>query len=320
MHASNTPTLRPRLTAVLLALALALAGCSDGSDADFPGAGGLQSCADTGSCAPNPPLVIGGGRPSNVDIPSDYDIGTRYPLLVVLHGFGATGFIQSAYMGFLGRVDSRQFVLVRPDGTLNSTGSRFWNSEAWCCAFTEEEREVDDVAYIRGLIEEAAATYSIDTRRVGVFGHSNGGFMTLTMACEASELVTAVVSLAGSTFENFDSCAPATERVSALLVHGDNDDTIPYEGAADTFPGAEETAERYAILAGCDTTNPMSGGAIDLVGSLPGAETDIVTWPDCLAGTDVELWTIADGPHIPGPWVDAGTERMLDFLIEHPRD
>ena len=199
-----------------------------------------------------------------VDIPADYDVNTRYPLVVVLHGRGANGFIQSRYFGLIDRVDSKQFILVRPDGIISSEGLRIWNATPECCATTPEEASVDDVAYISGLIEEAAATYSIDTGRIGLIGHSNGGFMSFTMACEVSELVTSVVSLAGSTFPDVDSCKPANRRVSVLAVHGTADDTVPYEGAFG-IPGALKTAERYAMLAGCDTGSPQAGTDIDLV-------------------------------------------------------
>ncbi|MDZ7783660.1 MAG: hypothetical protein U5K56_12245 [Halioglobus sp.] len=227
--------------------------------------------------------------------------------------------IQSFYFGLVDRVDTKDFVLVMPDGIVASDGRRIWNATPACCATTPEEAMVDDVGYIRGLIEEAAATYSIDATRVGLIGHSNGGFMSFTMACEASEVVTSIVSLAGSTFEDVESCQPATERVSVLVMHGDDDGTVPYGGIEGVFPGAVETAERYAMLAGCDTGNPAMEPAIDLVANIDGDETTVTTWPDCLAGTEVELWTIVDGSHIPTSWADGARDAFVDWLLEHPR-
>lgn len=93
-----------------------LTACSD-SDSDNDDNGfRLTGCADDGSCASNPTLTIGGERPSMVQIPSDYDINTRYPLVMVLHGRGVDGWIQSLYLGLVDKVDSLQFVLVYPDG------------------------------------------------------------------------------------------------------------------------------------------------------------------------------------------------------------
>jgi polyhydroxybutyrate depolymerase len=315
-------TRTPRATMLALLLAILVTACSDSSDSSdssSPAGRVLQGCADTGTCVANPPLAIGGERQANVDIPVDYNTATRYPLLVVLHGFGGSGLIQALYFDLIAMVDTRQYVLVRPDGTMSDRGSRFWNSNAWCCAFTPEQQEIDDVAYIRGLIEEAAATYSIDPTRVGLIGHSNGGFMSLTMACEASELVTAVVSLAGSTFEEFESCQPASCPLSVLAVHGTDDQVIFYEGKVATYPGATETAERYAILAGCDASNPVQAGELDLVTNLPGADTAVQAYPGCLGDTEVELWTIDDGPHTPGPWQPGARDLFVDWLLDHPR-
>jgi polyhydroxybutyrate depolymerase len=143
--------------------------------------------------------------------------------------------------------------------------------------------------------------------------------MSLTMACEASHLVTAVINLAGSTLVDLDSCQPAEERVSVLSVHGDLDDTILFDGIEGAYLSAPAVGERYAMLAGCDTNNPVSKPAIDLVANIDGAETSITTWPDCLEGTEVEFWKINGGPHIPAPWVQSGLDAFVDWLLLHPR-
>ena len=318
-----------------------ISGCSDGSDrrnsivepvveAPAPVIV-LPGCADDSSCASNPPLMIGTDRPAEVQIPSDYTATTRYPLIIVLHGYGATGAIQSAYLGLNDRVDSKQFVMVRPDGTANANGTRFWNATPACCAAVaefednsgEDYTQIDDVAYIRSLIEEASKTYSIDTSRIGLFGHSNGGFMALRMACESSDYVTALVSLAGSTFDNPATCAPATNPVSVLTIHGDLDETISYaEGAIgpESYPGAVETSGRFASLAGCDADNPVIQDNLDVVGNIDGAESTVLSYTDCNEGTGVEFWTIVGGPHIPSPWVPSTQDLYVDWLIDHPRD
>jgi polyhydroxybutyrate depolymerase len=302
---------------------LNVSGCSNSNSSGNPAPANsaLASCADNDSCASNPTLEIGKSRPAQVLIPSDYNTSTRYPLIILLHGYGANGFVQMLYLGLDTRVDAKQYVLVTPDGTPDIEGTRFWNSTPACCAFSEQDRQVDDVSYIRSLVEEAAATYSIDTRRIGLVGHSNGGFMALRMACEASDIITAVVSLAGSTFAEDSSCAPASFPVSVLAMHGDSDQTIFYEGSPfeGSYPGAKETIARFAAHAGCDTNNPFMSPGIDLVGSLEGDETIVLTYGDCDQGADVALWTIVDGPHSPFPWADAGVNAYLDWIIEHQR-
>lgn len=100
----------------------------------------------------------------------------------------------------------------------------------------------------------------------GLIGRSNGGFIALRMACEASDLVTSVVSLAGSTFDDDSSCAPATHPVNVLALHGDADARILYDGGEKRpvlYPAAKETIRRFAAAAGCDINNPAVAPNVD---------------------------------------------------------
>ncbi|MFK7977185.1 MAG: PHB depolymerase family esterase [Halioglobus sp.] len=310
-------TLKPLLGLVLAVLFTA--GCSDGSD-NFT-VSKLGGCSDTNTCVSNPPLELNAARPANVHIPADYNTATRYPLVIVLHGFGASGFIQSLYFGLLDRVDPGQFVLIAPDGTVNTNGSRFWNATPACCAGQDPAQQVDDVGYIRSLISEAAQTYSIDEERIGLIGHSNGGFMSLRMACEASELISSVVSLAGSTFADAASCGPADNPVSVLAVHGDDDATISYDGREGEFgfPSAPITTERFAQQAGCDINNPLTPPAINLMDTIDGNETTVIEYTGCEQNSEVTLWTIVDGPHIPLVFNAAALDSFVAWLVNHPR-
>jgi polyhydroxybutyrate depolymerase len=331
MTTTRTPKFHRKsaVTAIGTLCLLLLAACSDSNNSGNNNSDittvvntQLTGCADTDSCFSNPDLQIGGDRPAQVHIPSNYTTTTRYPLLILLHGFGANGALQSAYLGLDTRVDIKQYVLVTPNGTENASGRRFWNATPACCANAEEALRIDDVAYIRGLIEEAAATYSIDPGRIGLLGHSNGGFMALRMACEASDLVTSVVSLAGSTFDDDASCVPATYPVSVLTMHGDQDDTIPYTGRQSgraPYPSAPETIRRFAAHAGCNST-PVMAPNLDVLAGIEGAETTVLEYKDCATGVDATLWTLVGGPHIPIPWVDSALDLMVDWNIDHQRN
>jgi pimeloyl-ACP methyl ester carboxylesterase len=81
-------------------------------------------------------------------------------------------------------------------GQQDRRGHRFWSATDACCNL--DGLAVDDVAYLRAVIRDVSARHAVDPRRVFIVGHSNGGFMAHRMACEASDLVAAVVSLAGA--------------------------------------------------------------------------------------------------------------------------
>lgn len=305
----------------LLGLIGLIVGCSDGSDGPVELSYALQGCADRGDCVSNPPIEVDESRPASVVVPSNYNTDTRYPLIIVLHGAGANGTGQAAYLGLSDRVDEGQYVLIKPEGRPRNDGLQVWDATAACCAFGELVGGDDDVNYLRGLIEQAVNTYSIDPSRIALFGHSNGGFMSLRLACEVSEYVTTIISLAGSAFENAKSCAPASRPVSIMFLHGDSDETVLYKGGVlyAPYPGAVESSERYATLYGCDVANPVVGPNQDVAGSVNGAETTVLAYPDCDEGVEIALWTIVGGVHLPTPWVPEAQDTFVDWLTRHAR-
>jgi len=310
-----------------LVLTLAL-GCGSTDSGNTGGTGGQAGAGGTGGTggqifSADPPLVIGGVRPAMVDIPQNYDPTVTHPLLVFLHGSGTVASLpQAAFFGVLNTVDEKDLVLLLPDGTLNEDGNFFWNGTPACC---DPNDAIDDVGYLSGLIEEAKQTYNIDENRVYLLGYSNGGFMSFRMACEASELITAIVSLAGSTFADPADCQPATRPVSVLQVHGTADTTILYEGVADAYPSAVDTVESFASAAGCDTDSPTIVGNTDLVSMVEGEETEQVAYTTgCQGGIDAALWTTRDGVHRPifyqpGSGDPVFADLATDWLLQHTR-
>jgi poly(3-hydroxybutyrate) depolymerase len=143
------------------------------------------------------------------------------------------------------------------------------------------------------------------------------------MACEASDLVTSVVSLAGSTFADDASCTPATHPVSVLAMHGDADTRILYNGGVSgpvTYPSAMESIKRFAAHAGCDSSSPVRAPNLDMVANIAGAETTVLYYSGCIEGVEVALRTINDAGHGPGPWETSGLDSIVDWVIEHPRN
>ena len=145
--------------------------------------------------------------------------------------------------------------------------------------------------------------------------------MGLRMACEASDLVTSVVSLAGSTFEEASTCAPAERPVSVLLMHGDADATIPYDGSEAPgfrFPGALETAARFASVADCAATGASLPNR-DLLHNIDGDESEILSYGDCGDDVTVELWSMIGAPHVPLGFRPSTLDAMSGWVLDHPR-
>ncbi|HEX5060959.1 MAG TPA: PHB depolymerase family esterase [Kofleriaceae bacterium] len=249
---------------------------------------GLFVIAACSSDSTPPGKIYGGDRPAELKTPATLTEGKQYPLLVVLHGFGASGFVQTAFFGVGGLPGEDKALLIAPDGTENSTGQQFWNADPACCDF--EHHNPDDVAYIGGLIDDISADWPVDKKQVFILGHSNGGYMAYRMACERADVIAAIASLAGNASSTSANCNPS-QKVNVVHLHGTADDTVPYSGAT-------PSVDQWATKNGCGTTRSETT-TYDFDSAVEGAETHVNPQADCPANGDVELWTMEGSTHIP---------------------
>jgi len=283
------------------ALAAALAACgNDSRPSSLP--------------AKPPAVSLVEARPYGLLAPASYRPSTPTALVVVLHGYGSNGRAQADYFGLPADAEEHGYLLAYPDGLVDPGGSRFWNATDACCNFYGNP--VDDVAYLGAVIDDVAAHYTVDPKRVFVIGHSNGGFMAHRLACEIGGRLAAVVSLAGATWQNPATCTAAA-AVNVLQVHGDADRTILYGGSV-SYPSAAQTVAIWAQKNRCAGALQPVGADQDLDLQVPGPETRIESYDGCLAGGAVDLWTITGGGHIPGLGASWGDE-VWSYFSSHPK-
>ncbi len=318
-----------RVLALALAPSLALVACASSSDSGAPppaagsagaaGASGTAGMAGSGAVLEGDydPAPVGGARPAKVYVPGSYLAGTPTPLLVLLHGYGASGIAEEIYLGLRPIADEKGFLLVHPDGTIDASKRRFWNATDACCDFGNSQ--VDDVGYLSGLVDEIAARFTVDPSRVMLLGHSNGGYMSHRLACDRSAKFSAIASLAGMTWADDARCG-SPGPIAVLQIHGTADDTVPFDG--ETFqgtaqPSAAATVAKWAAFGGC-AVGPTEAPALDLDRDLVGAETTVTAWSGCKPGAAAELWAIQKGSHVPA-LSRAGMTRIVEFLLAHKK-
>lgn len=254
-----------------------------------------------------------------VFVPANYASNSPAPLIVLLHGYGSSGLQQNGYMRISELVDRYGFVLATPDGTQETQGrnARFWNASDACCNFYAND--LDDAAYVLAIINAVKEQYSIDNRRVYLIGHSNGGFMSYRTAHAYPDVIAGMASLAGAEATTAQS-APANP-VHILQIHGTADGTIAYTGGeiqGNVYPGAEETVSRWAAYNGCAADGVITA-TLDLDQSLDGLETTVTRYnKNCQPGGSAELWTIADGAHIP-QISEVFPEKVVEWLLARPK-
>jgi polyhydroxybutyrate depolymerase len=264
--------------------------------------------------------TIDAGRgPVPLTVPKGYDPAVPTPLVVSLHGYSSSGERHDSRWGISALADRYGFLTIAPDGTREAGGDRnpYWNASDACCNF--EGTDVDDSAYLRRIIDQIEAGYSVDPARVYVVGHSNGGFMAYRMAYEHSDVVAGIVSLAGA--NHLEQREPPPAPVHVLQIHGTDDTTISYRGGeiqGNRYPSAFASVSRWAQYNGCDTAG-ASREMRDLDASLPGYETGVMKMnAGCKDGGSAELWTISDGAHSP-VYSDTWGEQVVEWLLAHPK-
>jgi polyhydroxybutyrate depolymerase len=186
---------------------------------------------------------------------------------------------------------------------------------------------VDDVAFVRDLLDEIEARYCIDPKRVYATGMSNGGFLSHRLACEVSDRIAAVAPVAGVLGIPPESCNPG-RPVPVLHFHGTADPMVPYTGGTPLIPqlGVGIVFRSVAnTMSHWRSKNACSGFEKTFYAN---GDATCVEWPDCAMGAQTALCTIDGGGHtwpggVPIPAgktstdIDA-TATMLEFFAAHP--
>jgi len=276
-------------------------------------------------------FTVGGDRPVTIQVPPGLDPQKPAPLLMFLHGFGIPSSEHEAFQALAQVAAARGVLYLQPVGTVNPQGDSFWNATDACCDIGHSG--VDDSSYLAGLIEAIRARVAVDPRRIFVVGHSNGGFMSYRMACDHSDVIAAIVSLAGASFADRADCQPS-EPVAILEIHGSDDDVVDVVGGSlsgllgpgdDTladFPPTHGSLAAWATYDGCTSQLPPRPAALDLDPDLriaTGAnETTVTVSAGCAPGGHVELWMLEGGGHDPSV-SPALVTALIDFLLAHPK-
>lgn len=300
--------------AVVLAVLVALvAGCSgpvSSTPAPVPAA--------SPTVARGTFLLTVDNRQFTMHVPASYDPAKPAPLLLLLHGYSASGALQESYLKFTPESDRLGFLYAYPDGKIDQRNQHYWNATDACCDLFGTK--VDDSRYLSDVIKRIVAIYRVDTRRVYLAGHSNGAFMSFRMACDHADQITAIAALNGAMWADVTRCRPST-AVSVLDIRSTADQTIRYGGGnilTHAYPSAAQTDADWLGFDHCGRT-PVKAPALDLVPDLAGAETSVLRYAaGCAGGSTVDTWTITGGVHIPS-FSDAFAPAVMRFLLAHAK-
>ena len=226
------------------------------------------------------------------------------PLVIVLHGHSpdASGAMMRAWTSFDAHADEWGIAVAYPDGYRGG-----WADGRGVTAADADG--VDDVAFLRALIDWAAERHGTRADHTIVAGISNGAFMAHRLALQASERVAAFGAVAGGLPDALRETQP-THAVSALLINGTADPLVPLGGGYSRHRGPNGEL-RGRILSQHDTTEHWR--AVNRCGSGPACETVEETPPSAgragwlgltrhivtggVGGTKVATLTVHGGGH-----------------------
>jgi polyhydroxybutyrate depolymerase len=248
-------------------------------------------------------------------IPASYTPGTPAPVVLNFHGYTSTAFEQFYYGDFRAIADTAGFLIVVPMGTLDATGTTYWNS-GW-------GGTVDDIGFTSALIDEVAATYSVNLDRVYSTGMSNGGFMSYTLACSLSNRIAAIASVTGTMNEGQNQTCNAQHPTPVLEIHGTADATVPYNG--NLFMEAIPNVLSYWVsFNNCNTTPVVTD--VPNTNLTDGCTAVHYVYSGGTNGVDVEHYEIIDGGHTwPGSIFTVGvtnydfnaSKKIWEFFMQY---
>ena len=259
--------------------------------------------------------VMSSGVPRlvNVHVPTSYDPSRGTPLVLNFHGFTSDAVQEALLSQMSPKADDEGFVVMYPVGTGVPLS---WNAGA-CCG-TAAATGVDDIQFVKDLLQTAEDKLCIDPARVYATGMSNGGFLSHRIGCELADRFAAIAPVAGVL--GVPTCTP-TRPVPVIEFHGTADPLVPYDGSSIlNFPSVPDTFAGWAQRDGC-TGTPVQ--------TYQNGDATCSTYQQCAGGAEVTLCTIAGGGHTwpggtPVPTLGAtstdihATDAMWDFFVAHP--
>jgi polyhydroxybutyrate depolymerase len=214
------------------------------------------------------------------------------------------------------------FVVVFPQGY-----GRSWN--AGDCCGRAQKQGVDDVAFIRELLDDLASVVNVDSRRVFATGFSNGAKMAYRLACELSQRIAAIATVGAAISMSDFTCNPK-RPVPVLHFHGLEDEHAPFKGG----PSKEQpSAVQQSVPGTIRLWLQRNSCANDTRLTYKKGAATCVTYLNCQKQAEVILCTIEGMGHVwpgytPPRWMErwlgpgthdiSATDFIVNFFRAHP--
>jgi polyhydroxybutyrate depolymerase len=240
--------------------------------------------------------VDGISRKYLVFVPKGFDKPS--PMVLVLHGGGSNARQMERYTRLNDLAAKEGFLVVYPEAVEGN-----WNDGRGIEGVRAQQENIDDVKFVRMIVDRISKEHRIDRSRVFCTGISNGGFMSHRLASEASDLMTAIAPVVGGMAPAMAKKFHPDHPVSILIIQGDAAPLVPIRGGMVGFRRGrkrgqviptEETISLYVRRngnQGMPTVTTLDRDKKD------GTSVEVREYPDGPGGVKTQVYIVKNGGH-----------------------
>lgn len=245
------------------------------------------------------------------------------PLVIALHTFAASGKAMAAMTGLDAAAEASGFIVAYPEAY-----DLAWNDGRAALGWKNALQQVDDVAFIRAIVDDLSARYAIDPARISLVAFAGGGSLAYRLGCEMPETFSKIAVVGALLWDYVaESCPTPGAPVSVLTLLGAQDAVYPAEGTSqslDTDSGQPLTITARSLADTADFWAERSG--CDRAALEKARDPDNVVYGGCANGARVEAHLL---PNVASFWPRIGpyalnqagldaTTLVTQFLLDEP--
>lgn len=259
-------------------------------------------------------------------IPKGIETAGKVPLVLFLHGMGASAQIAVNVLGpqFHARAERDKAIVVYPEAS-----SKHWNDKlGGSYPLTDM---VDDVAYISSLIDLFIGEFKADPGRVYISGSSNGGMMSYRLSVDIPEKIRAIAPFISAISPQVAQQFPYAKPIPIIITSGTGDTIIPWDGGPVRVTRTPELLSGDKNIAYWKARNGVKSNAkLSRLPDIEPGDKSTVEIYHYKGRNDVVLYKIINGGHqhptlrekgkplVPGKNMDYNSfETVWDFLLSY---
>ncbi|HXQ25430.1 MAG TPA: alpha/beta fold hydrolase [Candidatus Acidoferrales bacterium] len=236
-------------------------------------------------------VVDGATRHYLLHVPKNLPSKDPVPLVLVFHGGGGHDWNMPGFTHFDELADDEGFLVAYPDSF-----NKNWND-------TRGLSPSDDVGFIRALIDEVSRSHPVDPHRIYATGISNGGFFSNRLACDLTDKIAAIASVAATMPQSLVPACKPSRPISVLYMHGTNDPLVPINGGKIGFQAGRARGDNISLADAAQfwraqdriSSPPVRTELPDRFNDGTHVHRDI--WTGGADDTEVAVYTIEGGGH-----------------------